>query len=308
MTATTLLVGIDEAGYGPILGPLVVSAAAFEAPAAEKNLALWDILSRSVSRTRTARRGRVPILDSKILYHGPDGLERLERSVLAVIGAWRGLPPSMHGLFSLLCPELIGRLREYPWYEDADSALPTEADLFGIRVAARLLAQDLAAKSLRLAGGWAEVLPEGHYNRLVNRTQNKAVVLSDLTLRLIQRVSDTYPDRELRICIDKQGGRAHYGAMLLRSFEDRHLKVIEETDKHSAYELTGSRTQWRISFCQSGESRMASMTTRRQTRLRPEICVGRLPSGMSASMKSGCSSPHSHACIPPIEVPRMSRR
>ena len=50
------------------------------------------------------------------------------------------------------------------------------------------------------------------------------------------------------------------------------------------------------------------MTTRRQTRLRPEICVGTLASGISASMKSGYVSPHSQVCMPPIDVPMTSRR
>lgn len=254
MPPTTLLVGIDEAGYGPILGPLVVTAAAFEAPPELAEASLWEVLQRSVSKTRRSRRGRVPILDSKVLYRGEDGLERLEQSVLAVIGAWRGLPPTMRGLFSLVCPELLDRLREYPWYQDVDVGLPRETDLFGIRVAARLLRQNLAENSIRPAGLWAEVLPEGHYNRLVNSTQNKAVALSGLTLRLIQRAADAYPDRELRICVDKQGGREHYGSVLLRSFEDRRLKVIAETERHSAYELAGGRALWRISFSQSGES------------------------------------------------------
>ena len=52
---------------------------------------------------------------------------------------------------------------------------------------------------------------------------------------------------------------------------------------------------------------MASMTMRRHARLRPEIWVGKLASGMSASMKSGCSSPHSQVCIPPIDVPITNR-
>ena len=49
------------------------------------------------------------------------------------------------------------------------------------------------------------------------------------------------------------------------------------------------------------------MIMRRQARLRPEIWIGKLASGMSASMKSGCASPQSQVCIPPIEVPITSR-
>src|SRR5439155_23916697 len=45
------------------------------------------------------------------------------------------------------------------------------------------------------------------------------------------------------------------------------------------------------------------LTMRRHARLRPEIWVGKLASGMSASMKSGCISPHNQVCIPPIDVP-----
>ena len=43
-------------------------------------------------------------------------------------------------------------------------------------------------------------------------------------------------------------------------------------------------------------------------RLRPEICVGRLARGISASMSSGCRSPQSQTCMPPIEVPMTRRR
>ena len=40
---------------------------------------------------------------------------------------------------------------------------------------------------------------------------------------------------------------------------------------------------------------------------RAEIWVGSDASGISAAMHSGWSPPHSHVCMPPIEVPMMSR-
>lgn len=261
------MAGIDEAGYGPILGPLVVSAAAFEVPSESADSCLWARLKESVSPTPSCRKARVPILDSKKLYSRKHGLGRLERSVLAAVSAWRGLPPSLHGLLRLLCPELLSRLPEYPWYHDADLALPREADRAAVGLAAALLARDLERHSIKPRGLWCEVLPEGHYNRLVGTTNNKAVVLSGLTLRLIQRIADAYPGPQIRFCVDKQGARDAYGPMLLRAFEDRRLKVVEEGPEYSEYELVRGPAVWRISFAQSGESRhllvaLASMVSK----------------------------------------------
>ena len=60
-----IVAGIDEAGYGPLLGPLVVSAALFRVPS-DDDLDLWDALSPVVSRAPVD--GAVPVNDSKKLY------------------------------------------------------------------------------------------------------------------------------------------------------------------------------------------------------------------------------------------------
>ncbi len=254
MEDSVILAGIDEAGYGPILGPLVVSASAFVVPSTLADTPLWDVLRMSVSRTASSRGTGIPILDSKKLYHRKAGLAKLERSVLSAIKAWRGLPDSLERLLGLLCREVIPLLKEYAWYRDANPTLPMAADSGGIRIAGKLLSRDLDEQSCQLAGCWSEVLPEGHYNQLIDSTNNKAVVLSGLTLRLIQRIADAFPDRELRITIDKQGGRDHYAPMLLQAFEDRRLKIIEESSLSSAYILSGRTANWRISYHQGGES------------------------------------------------------
>ena len=43
-----VLVGIDEAGFGPLLGPLVVSSSTFSLPHNLLTTDLWQILRNSV--------------------------------------------------------------------------------------------------------------------------------------------------------------------------------------------------------------------------------------------------------------------
>ncbi len=263
----TIVIGIDEAGYGPVLGPLVVSAAAYEVSNEHAGACLWDALSRSVTRSSARRDARVAILDSKKLYQRKTGLARLERSVLSAVSAWRQPPAALRDLCGLLCPDVLEDAAHYPWYREANPALPTAADADGIGLAAAVMKRDMAEQSIRPAGLWSQVLLEGHFNRLVGKMNNKAVVLFGLVLRLIHRVSEQYPEHALRIHIDKQGARGHYGALLRRAFEDRRLRIIEESDDYSAYELVTRRTTWHVSFAQSGESRempvaMASLVSK----------------------------------------------
>src|SRR3954469_24138729 len=78
------VVGIDEAGYGPNLGPLVQAAVALHLPAADP--AGWDTLRPVVRRAHEKADGRLLIDDSKQVYTR-GGLAALERGVRAVPGA-----------------------------------------------------------------------------------------------------------------------------------------------------------------------------------------------------------------------------
>src|SRR2546423_14891314 len=87
------LVGLDEAGSGPNLGPLVQAAVAARVPDGVE--CLWRCLAAGVRRAADPDDGRVLIDDSKLVYAGPNGLARLERSVVSTVA---GCQPVGHYL------------------------------------------------------------------------------------------------------------------------------------------------------------------------------------------------------------------
>ena len=78
------VVGIDEAGYGPNLGPLVQAAVALNLP--DGDTAGWDTLKPVVRRCHEKADGRLLIDDSKKVYTR-GGLEALERGVWSITAA-----------------------------------------------------------------------------------------------------------------------------------------------------------------------------------------------------------------------------
>ena len=230
----TLLVGIDEAGYGPKLGPLVMTAAMLRCDAPFPDL--WDALDRAVTRTRD-RSGRLFVGDSKLAFDGTaGGLARLEKTALAFLAAARGRVADadtlMHGLGA---PAAVSDHDTYPWYVGFNTPLPVHADPATVDERTADLSDALAEARMSFAGFSCQVHRAREFNAEIRRTGNKAHVLFAACARLIQWALDTDDDLDVTIEVDRHGGRWYYADLLANAFPMARIEPRLETPVRSEY-------------------------------------------------------------------------
>jgi len=123
------LIGTDEAGYGPNLGPLVISATSWRVPESCWNVDLYESLSDVI----TGERGRLHadklwVADSKQLYKPSGGLATLESGLFPMLRQLSIPAGSWGSLWNSLAPDSSGsRQREHirslvSWTADTISA------------------------------------------------------------------------------------------------------------------------------------------------------------------------------------------
>jgi ribonuclease HII len=242
-----LVAGIDEAGYGPTLGPLVVGATLWNVPPRLLKADHWDVLHDCVRRS--VRRGdwHLAVDDSKTLYNRKKGIRTLERSVLAFAHA-AGLELAT---LETLLTQLGVRLREtgnLPWYHELGLPLPTDRAHSKYQAVAQRLKHSMAETGVICCSMMAEVVTEAHFNQRVSRTRNKAAVLIEQVLRLIQSAAEHAGGQDLVVRVDRIGGRADYRPLLADAFPDRHLHVLDVAEHHSRYRLAATDNDWFIEF------------------------------------------------------------
>lgn len=259
-----VLVGIDEAGYGPLLGPLTVAGAALRVESWSEGDAapdLWTLLSGAVCREARDPRSRLPVADSKRLKLANSVTTRhplihLEGAPLALLKLMHGqLPSDCHHLFTLLGVDLGAP--SPPWYAGSAQPLPVGRSAPSLSIHANLLGGVMDRAGVEPLGLWCRALGERTFNTIISQTGTKAGATASVIGEYLRHAFECWGDGSrgsLRVVCDRQGGRTSYAPMIAREVRGAGVTVMEESARCSQYEVKHRARRMVVTFMPEAES------------------------------------------------------
>jgi ribonuclease HII len=238
-----LIIGTDEAGYGPNLGPLVISATVWELPAESAgDLSKMMMLLES--------RG-IFIGDSKKLYHSGGSLAALEYGVLISL-RYLGLSP-----------------------------LPLDAEEEKLAEQKAIFENILHKNNTRLLDIQSRSIFPEEFNQLLDQFGSKGSLLSDATLKLVTAVIEKHSNDPKRfgdfspvfVFCDKHGGRNHYLDLLTEFFPDEFIQAVREGRLVSEYRLKYKKRPIEFRFLAKGESQLPIALASMNSKYRRELAM-----------------------------------
>ncbi len=276
-----ILAGFDEAGYGPRLGPLVVSWTAFRVPdhvvptplprsaklRSAPSFCLWKALRSGVRKTPDGAASRVWVADSKLVRPRKDGMSLLEVGALSFLDP-RPLPTRLGALLEKL-GSTSARYGSVPWYGGLDGIkLPAFAWPGEIATRAARVRSACSEAGVEFLGAGSCALPEWEFNAGLSvpapdpfpesevTDSNKADVMQrEAFTPLLRELRRRFPGEEIEVVADKHGGRNFYAPLLERVFPGSAVEALCEGDRCSAYRVLAAEGPLSIRFEPEADSR-----------------------------------------------------
>jgi len=240
------LIGMDEAGYGPNLGPLVITTTAWEIPDNPQGCDLFGILASAVTRDASDGHRKLHIGDSKQVYSSSKGLASLERPVLALLQAAGVQTTTFHELWNSLAATRIPADQQQPWFADRDIVLPVATTNDSIRPLAeqfRDCLEQVAVGPVRIG---CEVILTERFNRLVREAGSKGLVLSRSSLSLLRHYWNPNAVGSTLIVCDKHGGRNRYDPLIADLLDGQMILRVRESREVSIYRVGNSEIRFQM--------------------------------------------------------------
>jgi ribonuclease HII len=231
--------GIDEAGYGPMLGPLCIAQSILsieEWTPGEKAPDLWAVLNKAVGKTKRDAKTKIPVGDSKNLKLANSSITQhplihLERAVLTFLAARDGdFPRTDIQLFE----SLGAKLDEKPWYGGEPIGLPLGSADAMLAVDSSHLRTTMHKHGVELLELNVKVVDVSEFNSIYTTHHSKAAATELGLLHHLASVKNRTPDfNHTRIVCDRQSGRTRYHSKFSHVFDD--LETYEESARASRY-------------------------------------------------------------------------
>jgi len=225
--------GVDEAGLGPILGPLAIIRTSVAAENTDGFTQLFKEVEQGVA-------------DSKKIHQNAFDISPIEQVALGGI-QWltKKVPSNASELFELFNEKPTDRT--LPWQQGAEEL--------------KLPIASPDVKPWNIPG----VEPVGLDGVLVhpvtlNSARRSGVNRANLELQYISKILTSLPPtfQEYEIVVDRLGGRVYYGEVLQQFWPDSTITVVDEAKMKSEYTANSPDGKKRtIKFLVSGEENSA---------------------------------------------------
>jgi ribonuclease HII len=230
--------GIDEAGLGPVLGPLCYGLVSFIIP--DDEVDTWRETLKKIIKEE-----ELFVDDSKKIFQGPDKFAKLEKAITDVFGFYVSEKERLQvqNIFLNTAINKKGNWSYYPFYKSVLTSF------FPPKIKAILVKHPNWKVKLAVTSCF-----EGEMNEVFDNGVNKSEMALLKVGALIESVLSVHTQENITFSIDKQGGKQYYSNFINDIFPFAPIETIQETPDVSEYFLLRNKQKLHFGFYKSGDS------------------------------------------------------